>query len=1048
ADVARYADRVPAGEALALAHRQAHSETSTADAAPPSLAAVVTPTLDDAVQTETAGTPAATELPELDVVLLDVDVPPLDLAEPYSTDEEARTDIDQLSEAFARWDALPTVQRYYDADRQQRPDGSGEPTNPVAQLAAAYRDTGQFLSANPAGTPEDMVRQVHTVAVWSGALEPVVGEDLRGPLREVREAAALLASRSQATVEAFEAELAALAANAAEQQDAVDLESAAAETGPAEQAPADVDGEPETPESSTETAPVTDGDPAPEPQEAPEPPAAVDDAPEDTAAAPATDDDPAPEPEEAPEDTAAAAVDDAPAPEPQDTQEPAVAVSDEGMHEARREASFLEQDRPAAADGDQQTQEPGTAAAPPDPAPTPASEDAPGDETARDASEDPTMTTPPIPETTNVPGEPITEDPPAPQRYVETAPLAGGLGYRMRLSGLDGQPADSGEVLRGDLVVATLHPGAEGGWFARLAVDGLPADVTYVAGDAQDAATYGAVLYSAFSGAPYGSPPGAVDGDETQQRVEALRATLRDTAVQHRDVLVGAAARGQSEYSEHFNDLRGALDGLAAAVSDGYGSQQMTQHLDAVQGAVDAWGRALPTDLDHPARRQLAFPLAHLLYDSRRMQDQVQATLAAVQAEQIARAEAAAAAAATTDTAAPQEDTESRSPEVPDSQSTDTAREDAPATPAGTTADAPTPENTEGIATSEGDGPAPDVAVDAIRQALEDALRDQPEPAAPEPGDLPLWTGPETSPANTAVTEPPAGPMDVRAEFQAVLDAWDEHVPSTNGTAQDLVAELDAGLATLQRAFAEAVTPAAPAEPATATTPADTTTEGMAAAPVAQQADAVNSALQQADTHAAALQDFPEWQKIQTVRGAVGHLVRVMRERAGEHFERLMGDNRVGEFFRKVSINACERIAGWAQAGADRLRRRGEEKGGDAPAADALRDVADTASAYSSPGGGRSGPPPASRDTASTTVDIPAMRQIGEALARPLPGAKDGRGTRVSTAAARGKSTTRGTAKKPNGSTKKKAGGAAEQAGHLRRAAADPQQQNPKPTQR
>ncbi|MEU5483469.1 hypothetical protein AB0H11_39045, partial [Streptomyces mirabilis] len=32
ADVARYADRVPAGEALALAHRQAHSETSTADA--------------------------------------------------------------------------------------------------------------------------------------------------------------------------------------------------------------------------------------------------------------------------------------------------------------------------------------------------------------------------------------------------------------------------------------------------------------------------------------------------------------------------------------------------------------------------------------------------------------------------------------------------------------------------------------------------------------------------------------------------------------------------------------------------------------------------------------------------------------------------------------------------------------------------------------------------------------------------------------------------------------------------------------------------------
>ncbi|MGW3100001.1 hypothetical protein ACWDCC_41925, partial [Streptomyces sp. NPDC001102] len=232
-----------------------------------------------------------------------------------------------------------------------------------------------------------------------------------------------------------------------------------------------------------------------------------------------------------------------------------------------------------------------------------------------------------------------------------------------------------------------------------------------------------------------------------------------------------------------------------------------------------------------------------------------------------------------------------------------------------------------------------------------------------------------------------------------------------------------------------------PRDPAT---PADT---AAGATPAPQQADAVNSALQQADTHAAALQDFPEWQKIQTVRGAVGHLFRVMRERAGEHFERLMGDNRVGEFFRKVSINACEKIAGWAQAGADRLRRRGEEKGTDAPAADALRDVADAASAYSSPGGGRSGPPPASRDTASATVDIPAMRQLGDALARPLPGAKDGRGTRVSTAAARGKSTTRGAVKKPSGSPKK-SGGAAEQAGHLRRGGADPQQQSPKPTQR
>ncbi|MEW2265975.1 hypothetical protein ACGF5T_33680 [Streptomyces sp. NPDC047853] len=1119
ADVDEYAGRAPAGEALALAHRQAHSETSTADAAPQSLAAVVTPTLDDAVQTETAEAPAAVELPELDVVLLDVDVPPLDPAEPYETDEEAQADIDRLGEAFARWDALPTVQRYYDADRQQRPDGSGEPTNPVAQLAAAYRDTGQFLSDDPAGTPEDMVRQVHTVAVWSGALEPVVGEDLRGPLGEVREAAALLASRSQATVEAFEAELAALAANSAE-QDAVDLESAAAETEPAEQAPADVDGEPETPESSTEpdssepaadTGPVesaadapvttdtetdgvTDGDPAPEPEEAPEPPAAVDDTPEDTAAA--------------------AATDDGPAPEPQDTQEPAVAGSDEGMHEARREASFLEQDRPQTTDGDQQTPEPDTAAAPtapaPAPAPAPAGEDAPSDETVRDASEEPTMTTPPIPETTDAPDEPITEEPPAPQRYFETVPLAGDPGYQLRLSGLDGQPVDSGEVLRGDFVIATVHPGGDGGWFARLAAE--PADLTYLADQPQEAAAHAAVMHSAFTGAPYGPPAGAAVGDETRQRVDVLRATLRDVALQHREAVALAAARAYPDFeqNEHFRALAGALDGLAGAVPEGYGSQQMTQHLDAVQGAVNAWGGALPVDPGHPVRGQLAFPLASLLYDARSMQDQVQATLAAMQAErEAARAEEAAAAvalnesyladyragrpprdeaavaayrewqqldtedrqaaldargqedeqrsadadegtAAVTDAGPRQEGTESQSPEVPDSQSTGAAREEAPAAPAGAAADAPVPEDAEGATAPEDGGPAPDAAVDAVRQALEGALRaaDQPELAAPEPGELPLWTGPEASPADTTATEPPAGPMDVRAEFQGVLDAWDEHVPSVNGTAQDLVADLDADLATLRRAFAEAVAPAAPAEPPTAAAPADSTTEGAAAAPVPQQADAVNSALQQADTHTAALQDLPEWQKIQTVRGAVGHLFRVMRERAGEHFERLMGDNRVGEFFRKVSISACEKVAGWAQAGADRLRRRGEEKGTDAAAAEALRDVADAASAYSSPGGGRGGTPPAARGATSTTVDIPEMRQLGEALSQPLPGARDGRGTRVSTAAARGKSTTRGTVKKPGGSGKKKAGGSAEQAGHLRRGGADPQQQNSKPSQR
>lgn len=1054
ADVAEYAGRAPAGEALALAHRQAHlPETSAA-----------------------AQAPAAAELPELDVVLPDVDLATLDVAGPYETDEEAQADIDRLSAAFARWDALPTVQRFCEADRQQRPEGQRIPTNPVAQLAAAYRDAERMLREGPSISPDDLVLEVHTVAVWSAVLEPVVDEDLRGPLRQVREAAALLASRSQATVAAFEAELATLTANSAEQNTAAP-ESASDDTEPAEQPPADADDAPETgtepvpdapaaaaeglgePPAGTPTATdtepesVTDDTQAPEPQEAPEPPAA-DDAPGDTTA------------DTAPGGTAA---DSDPAPDgvpvPQDAPEPAGTVPDEGMHEARREASFLEQDRPQTTDGDQQTPEPDTAAAPT--APAPAGEDAPSDETARDASEEPTMTTPPIPETTDAPNEPITEEPPTPQRYFETVPLAGDPGYQLRLSGLDGQPVDSGEVLRGDLVIATVHPGGDGGWFARLAAE--PADLTYLADQPQEAAAHAAVMHSAFTGAPYGPPAGAAVGDETRQRVDVLRATLRDVALQHREAMGLAAARAYPDFeqNEHFRALAGALDGLAAAAPEGYGSQQMTQHLDAVQGAVNAWGGALPVHPGHPVRSQLAFPLASLLYDSRRLQDQVQATLAAVQAERVAVREQAAPTepgpevqpgpglrpepVAPTAPGAP-EGTESRTPEVPDSQTSEAAREETPAAPA-EPADAAGPESPDGAAPPEDDGPALDAAVDGIRRALEDALQATQPEAAAQSGELPLWTGPETPPADTAVAEPPAGPLDVHAEFQAVLEAWEEHVPPESGTAQDLVADLDADLATLQRAFAEAVAPAAPAAaPAAPDQDAaapDESTEVAEPSSVPQQAADVNAALRQADTHATALQDLPEWQQIQTVRGALGHLVRVMKERAGERFDRLMGDGRVGEFLRKVSIAACDKVAGWAQAAADRLRRRGEGNGSDAPAADALRGVADAATGYASPSGGRSGPPPASRDAASTTVDIPAMRQIGEALSRPLPAAKDGRGPRVSAAAARGKSTTatrRGT-KKPNGAAKKP-GAAAEQAGHLRRGGAEPQQQNHRPTQR
>ncbi|WP_225077637.1 hypothetical protein [Streptomyces sp. CoT10] len=71
------------------------------------------------------------------------------------------------------------------------------------------------------------------------------------------------------------------------------------------------------------------------------------------------------------------------------------------------------------------------------------------------------------------------------------------------------------------------------------------------------------------------------------------------------------------------------------------------------------------------------------------------------------------------------------------------------------------------------------------------------------------------------------------------------------------------------------------------------------------------------------------------------------------------------------------------------------------------------------------GTPPPPANGSANPVDIPAMRKMGEALNRPMPGATK-RG--VSAAAARGRSTT--TAKRGG---RKAAPGGTEQAGHLRR---------------
>lgn len=706
------------------------------------------------------------------------------------------------------------------------------------------------------------------------------------------------------------------------------------------------------------------------------------------------------------------------------------------------------------------------------------------------------------------------EDPPAPRTFTDTAPLAADARYQLRLTSVEGESPREGELLYGEATVAAVRLSAGGLWFARMAVDGSPADVTAPNGSPQDAAHQGAVMFAVITGEPYGDPPVAAEARGRLSRADVLRVELRTAAEQHLRTITLAAARANPNYPQNpqFRALSDQLRNLGAADVDNHGSRQMAANLATVQDAVNAWGGALPADPALDERQHLAFPLLNLLHETTRLHGRLQATLDAVQADRAAarEQEAAAAAAASAEPARddsaqqtsvptpdpapdpaaaemtePSEPADTPGPEwvsdVPDQlaplpdlpEDPEMATPARPATPE--TPEAATPEPAletddapqaeQETTTAPSMSAAAEPAVEASTEDSGPSAGGEPAPAAAESpaaaepsGDLPLWTGP-------ADADPAEDSFDVVADFAAVKEAWDERVPADKGTGDDLFAEVETELHRLEALFAEAVAKVKPApepEPAPAAAPVaavrDTGPESAAAPPPGEaeaapegidpqeSADAVNTALREADAHAPDFRDLPEWQRIQSVRGAFGHLMHVIKERAGEHIDKLMADGRVSNFVRRVSIRACEKVAGWAQAAADKLRRpdergtyeRGTDKREGLPSAETLLRLGDAALEYSGPRHRGGGTPPPPTNGAANPVDIPAMRKMGEALNRPMPGAKRG----VSTAAARGRSTT--TAKKGG---KKPAPNGTEQAGHLRRGGAE-QPQTRKPTQR
>ncbi|MEV6147036.1 DEAD/DEAH box helicase family protein [Streptomyces sp. NPDC051992] len=774
---------------------------------------------------------------------------------------------------------------------------------------------------------------------------------------------------------------------------------------------------------------------------------------------------PDPEPEQAPADAAAAEESAA----PDDTPAPDDAVTEESVQPEQEEAVAGEP-------------EPTAVATDAVPAVDPPAEDLPAETPVEEEA---------------VPAVDV-EDPPAPRAFTETAPLTADARYQLRLTSVEGEGLRDGELLYGEATIAAVRLSADGRWFARTTIDGSPADVTSLNGSPQDAAHQGAIMFAVITGEPYGEPPVAADARGRLSRADVLRVELRTAAEEHLRTITVVAARANPNYPQNpqFQALSDQLGNLRAADVDNHDSRQMAANLTAVQEAVIAWGGALPQDPALDERQHLAFPLMNLLHETTRLHARLQATLEAVQADRAAAREQEAAAVAPAEPA--RDDSEQQTPAptadpAPDPAPAPPVEPPPPAEPSGPERDAdateapPTdqpaplpdaPEDTEMAtparpATPESpEASGPDGAAESGEEQLpadmtqregrverEPAAEPAPPAAAEEP-ELPLWTGPaeDSGPEEDR-------PLDVFADFAAVREAWDELVPAEKGTGADLFATVEDELQRLETLFADAVAklnppaepqPAPEAEPALEAEPAPASaTEGQqpaepAAAPAAaapaepekaeadrdpqQSAEAVNTALREADAHAPALQDLPEWQRIQSVRGAFGHLMHVMKERAGEHFGKFMADSRVSNFVRRLSIAACEGVAGWAQAAADKLR--GPDERGELPSAEALLRLGDAALDYRGPRRAGGGTPP-STNGAADPADIPAMRKMGEALNKPLPGAKRG----VSAAAARGRSTTTKRGKKPA------PGGSTEQAGHLRRGGAE-QPQARKPTQR
>ncbi|UQI49650.1 hypothetical protein M1P56_35250 (plasmid) [Streptomyces sp. HU2014] len=217
---------------------------------------------------------------------------------------------------------------------------------------------------------------------------------------------------------------------------------------------------------------------------------------------------------------------------------------------------------------------------------------------------------------------------------------------------------------------------------------------------------------------------------------------------------------------------------------------------------------------------------------------------------------------------------------------------------------------------------------------------------------------------------PEAG--DLWAGFEEVMAAWQEHVPADVSTTEDAWAAVQGDLRTLRHELqAEAASPAEPARPAAPARRA----EPQAAA------EAVNAALGKVDHHTTtSFRDSPEWQRLQTIRGAARHLWDTFKEKAGAFWDSFREDTRFQGFWKTVSIRVCEKIAEWATAGAERIRR---STAGDLPTADALLALSDTSLAYSTAARADTAPAPQAKAQAEVQQAVDAQQVKADTGVQP-----------------------------------------------------------------